>query len=215
MQVSGRGSGVVSQAGGVLLLETAHPAGLADALSSALAPWRKQRAAHDSDKLLLDVALALALGGDCLADAAILRAEPAVLGPVAPDPTVSRLVDTLAASGPRALTTIRRARAEARKRFWQLAGDAAPDAYGEVVVDIDGVLVLAHSEKEHAAKTWKKTFGHRCAMRRSDVSPDGRTWKEVPGSDDWPDPEMVTGQEHVRKLAAVPRRYGRCARWPA
>jgi hypothetical protein len=29
-----------------------------------------------------------------------------------------------------------------------------------LVVDIDGVLVLAHSEKQDAAVTWKKTFGH-------------------------------------------------------
>ena len=43
--------------------------------------------------------LAVALGGDCLADVAMLRAVPAVFGPVASDPTVSRLIDTLAASG--------------------------------------------------------------------------------------------------------------------
>ena len=41
-----------------------------------------------------------------------------------------------------------------------MAGDAAPDAGGQVIVDIDGVLVLAHSEKQDAAATWKKTFGH-------------------------------------------------------
>lgn len=27
-------------------------------------------------------------------------------------------------------------------------------------MDIDGVLVLAHSEKQDATATWKKTFGH-------------------------------------------------------
>ena len=151
---------MVSQSGAVLLVETARKTGLADALSAALAPWRKPRAVHDPGKILLDVALAVALGGDCLADAAMLRAESAVFGPVASDPTVSRLVDTLAAAGPRALTAIRGARAEVRERVWKLAGSAAPDAGGEVVVDIDGVLVLAHSEKEHAAKTWKKASGH-------------------------------------------------------
>lgn len=29
-----------------------------------------------------------------------------------------------------------------------------------MIVDIDGVLVLAHSEKQDATATWKKTFGH-------------------------------------------------------
>jgi hypothetical protein len=59
----------------------------------------------------------------------------------------------LAAAGPRALTAIRRARAEVRSRAWRLAGEVAPDAGGEVIVDIDGVLVLAHSEKQDAAAT--------------------------------------------------------------
>jgi hypothetical protein len=144
---------VVSQSGAVLLVETARKAGLDAAISAALAPWRKARAIHDPGKILLDVALAVALGGDCLADAAMLRAEPAVFGPVASDPTVSRLVDTLAAAGPRALAAIRRARADVRDRVWRLAGEAAPDAGGEVIVDIDGVLVLAHSEKQDAAKS--------------------------------------------------------------
>jgi hypothetical protein len=130
------------------------------AKSAALAPWCKARAVHDPGKILLDLALTVALGGDCLADVAMLRAEPAVLGPVASDPTVSRLVDTLASAGPRALAAARWARAEVRERVWRLVGEAAPDAGGEVIVDIDGVLVLAHSEKQDAAKTWKRPFGH-------------------------------------------------------
>jgi hypothetical protein len=81
---------VVSQAGGVLLVETVRKTGLDQAISAALGPWRKQRAVHDPGKVLLDVALAVALGGDCLADVGMLWAEPAVFGPVASDPTVSR-----------------------------------------------------------------------------------------------------------------------------
>ncbi|WP_078651515.1 IS1380 family transposase [Streptomyces xylophagus] len=152
--------GVVSQAGAVLLVETVRKSGLDTAISAALAPWRKPRAVHDPGKILLDVALAVALGGDCLADVGMLRAEPDMFGPVASDPTVSRLIDALAAAGPKALTTIRSARAEVRTRVWELAGADGPAADGNVVVDIDGVLVLAHSEKQDATATWKKTFGH-------------------------------------------------------
>jgi hypothetical protein len=50
--------------------------GLDQAISAALAPWCKSRAVHDPGKILLDLALAVALGGDCLADVAMLRAEP-------------------------------------------------------------------------------------------------------------------------------------------
>ncbi|MFF2520098.1 IS1380 family transposase [Streptomyces sp. NPDC058086] len=160
VRVEGGGSGTVSQAGAVLLVETVRKCGLDTAISTALAPWRKPRTVHDPGKVLLDVALATALGGDCLADVAMLRTEPDVFGPVASDPTVSRLIDSLAAAGPKALTAIRSARAEARSQVWELAGTHAPAADGHVIVDIDGVLVLAHSEKQDATATWKKTFGH-------------------------------------------------------
>jgi hypothetical protein len=158
--VKSGGRGVVSQAGAVLLVETVRKSGLDGALSAALAPWRRPRAVHDPGKILLDVALAVALGGDCLADVAMLRAEPGVFGAVASDPTVSRLFDTLAGGGQRVLKAVRRARAEVRERVWTLAGPAAPDAGGQVTVDLDGVLVIAHSDKQDAAPTWKKTFGH-------------------------------------------------------
>jgi hypothetical protein len=52
-----------------------------------------------------------------------------------------------------------------RNRVWRLAKQAAaPDASGQVIVDIDGVLVLAHSDKQDAAATWKKTHGHHPLM---------------------------------------------------
>jgi hypothetical protein len=155
---------VVSQAGAVLLVETVRKTGLDTAISAALTPWRKPRAVHDPGKSLLDVALAVALGGDCLADVGMLRAEPAVFGPVASDPTVSRLIDTLAAGGQRALNPIRSARSQVRQHVWKLAGQTAPDATGSVTVDLDGVLVIAHSDKEDTAATWKKTFGHHPLM---------------------------------------------------
>lgn len=126
VRVEGGGRSVVSQAGSVLLVETVRKSGLNDAMSAALAPWRKPRAVHDPGKVLLDVALATALGGDCLADVAMLRAEPGVFGPAASDPTVSRLIDALAAAGPKALTAIRTARAEVLTRVWELAGADAP-----------------------------------------------------------------------------------------
>ncbi|MFE2490208.1 transposase [Streptomyces mirabilis] len=145
VRVAGGGRAVVSQAGGILLVETARKTGLDQAISAALAPWCKSRAPHDPGKILLDVALAVALGGDCLADVGMLRAEQAVFGTVASDPTVSRLIDVLASAGPKALAAIRTARAHVREHVWKLAGQAGPDVGGQVIVDIDGVLVLAHS----------------------------------------------------------------------
>jgi Transposase DDE domain group 1 len=159
--VSADGRGLVSQAGAVLLWETLRVTGLGRGLSAALEQWRAPRAVHDPGKIVADLAAALALGGDCLADIAVLRAQPELAGPVASDPVVSRLVSSLAAEGPRALAAIRAARAAARERAWALAAGAAPGAGGALVtVDLDATIVIAHSEKEQAAPTWKKTFGY-------------------------------------------------------
>jgi hypothetical protein len=76
--VDAAGSGVVSQAGGVTLVEALRVSGLDAALSQALARWRKPAAVHDPAKVVCDLALTLAVGGDCLADVAVLRAEPGV-----------------------------------------------------------------------------------------------------------------------------------------
>jgi hypothetical protein len=159
--VSADGRGLVSQAGAVLLWETMRVTGLGRGLSESLAHWRAPQAIHDPGKIVADLAAAVALGGDCLADIAVLREQPALAGPVASDPVVSRLVKTLAGDLPRAVKAIRAARAVARERAWALAGDAAPGAdSGLVTIDLDATIVIAHSEKEQAAPTWKKTFGH-------------------------------------------------------
>jgi hypothetical protein len=171
--VSADGRGLVSQAGVVLLWETMRVTGLARGLSAGLEQWRAPRAVHDPGKIIADLAAALALGGDCLADIAVLREQPELAGPVASDPVVSRLARDLAAAGPRALKAIRAARAQARERAWALAGDAAPGGGGLVTIDLDATIVIAHSEKEQAAPTWKKTFGFHPMTAWADHGPAG------------------------------------------
>ena len=159
--MSSDGKGLVSQAGAVLLWETMRVTGLSRGLSQGLSRWRAPRAVHDPGKIIADLVVTLALGGDCLADIAVLRSQPELAGPVASDPVVSRLITALAAGTPRALRAIRKARTAARERAWALAGDRAPGADGTLIpVDIDATIVIAHSDKEKAAPTWKKTYGH-------------------------------------------------------
>ena len=163
LRVDTSGSAAVGQVSGVLLVETVRTSGIDWWLSTALAPWRRPLASHDPAKVLLDIAVALALGGDRLADVNLLRAEPAVFGRVASDPTVSRLIDTLAADADHALAAIEAARAQARARVWALAGEHAPDHATDVssplIIDLDATLVATHSEKEHAAPTFKRGYG--------------------------------------------------------
>jgi len=146
----------------VLLRQTLRLSGVQRALSVALAPWRGGRAIHDPGKIVSDVATAVALGGDCLADLAVVRAQPGIFGPVASDPTVSRLVSTLAPELEAVLPAIRRARAQARATVWArrqpLGANPGPRSGGQVVVDIDATLITAHSDKENAAPTHKQGF---------------------------------------------------------
>lgn len=171
------GSGVVSHAGAVLLLDTVRAAGLDRGLSVALRPWRRPTAVHDPAKILLDLAVSLAVGGDCLADIASLREAPRVFGPVASDPTVSRLVATLAGDAEKALAAIDTARAAARKTVWALAGEHAPDHEADhrrpLIMDADATLVSAHSDKEQAAATFKRGWGHHPLTVFADHGPDG------------------------------------------
>jgi hypothetical protein len=101
--VSADGTGLVSQGGGLLLVQTLRITGLDHGLSAALGRWRAPRAVHDPGKIIADLAVALAMGGDCLADVAMLRAQPLLFGPVAFDPVVSRLITALAADASRAI----------------------------------------------------------------------------------------------------------------
>ena len=155
---------VVSHAGSVLLAAAAGRVGLDRELSAALRPWMRPLAVHDPGKVLLDLAISVAIGGDCLADIAQVRSEPAVFGTVASDPTVSRLIDTLASNAPAALAAINSARAAVRARAWGLAGTDAPDhaitVKAPLIVDLDATLITAHSEKELAAATFKRGYGH-------------------------------------------------------
>jgi hypothetical protein len=145
------------------LMETCRVTGLGRGLSRALSPWRPARASHDPGKVLLDVAIAVALGGDCLAEVAALRAQPEVFGTVASDPTVSRVFAALAADVDGVVAAIRGVRAQARTTAWArcrpLAGTAGSRAGGQVIVDIDATLVTAHSDKEGAEPTYKRGFG--------------------------------------------------------
>ncbi|MEZ5085440.1 MAG: IS1380 family transposase [Tessaracoccus sp.] len=167
----------VGQAGGVLLTETARATGLDTALSAALRRWRKPLAVHDPGKIIGDLAVALALGGDALSDIDALRAEPDVYGSVASDPTISRLISALADDEAQALRAVNDARHAARRRAWELAGIHAPDhgrsADDPLIIDIDATLITAHSEKQHAAPTFKKGFGFHPLVAFCDHGPIG------------------------------------------
>ena len=160
----------LAHAGAVLLTDTIHATGLAASLREALDSWTKPLAEHHSSKVLLDLALTLAIGGEHASDADLLRCEPDLFGDVASAPTISRMLTTLAEDAPAVIEAISNARRAARERAWALAGEHSPaagaSAKSPLVIDLDATLINVHSEKEQAAPTFKRGFGYHplCAF---------------------------------------------------
>jgi DDE family transposase len=154
LQVTADGNGMVSLAGAGLLALCADRVGLTQALSRGVWGMRRRRGRHDPGRVLRDLALMLAAGGDSVCDLAALRGQTKLLGAVASDATARRAIAWVA-ENPARLEALRAARATARARAWKLG--ARPE---QLRVDIDATLLAAYSQKEGAAGTFKHGFGH-------------------------------------------------------
>jgi Transposase DDE domain group 1 len=145
VDVAADGEGLVSHAGAALLGEVADRVGLTGELCRALAGVREQRGRHDSGRVIRDLAVMLADGGDCLSDLRGVRDQEPLFGPVASDSTAFRLIDRIA-DEPALLDALRVARAAARERAWGLGVHPK-----EIVIDIDATLVNAHTADARTA----------------------------------------------------------------
>jgi Transposase DDE domain group 1 len=153
VEVTSDGAGLVSHAGTALLGQVADKLGLTNALSLRLAGIKQRRRGHDPGRVIRDVAVVLADGGECVADLGAQRDQDALFGPVASGSTAFRMIDRVA-STPGLLDAVRSAHARARARFWKLHG--APE---RLTIDVDATLITAHSEKENAAGNYKGGYG--------------------------------------------------------
>jgi hypothetical protein len=153
VEVTADGAGLVSRVGSALLAQVADKVGLTRALSRRLARLKQRRRGHDPGRVIRDLAVMLADGGECLSDLGAVRDQQALFGPVPSDATAFRVIDRIA-SEPELLDAVREAHASARGRFWERHG--APE---RLTIDLDATLISAHSEKEGAAGTYKGGFG--------------------------------------------------------
>jgi hypothetical protein len=153
VEVTADGVGLVSHAGSALLAQVADKLGLSRALSRRLAGLKQRRRGHDPGRVIRDLAVMLADGGECVSDLGAVRDQPALFAPVASDSTAFRVIDRIA-SEPALLDRLRAAHARARERFWELHG--APE---RLTIDVDATLITAHSDKEGAAGTYKGGYG--------------------------------------------------------
>jgi Transposase DDE domain group 1 len=152
VDVTADGAGLVSHAGTALLAQVADKLGLTGALSLRLAVLKQRRRGHDPGRVIRDLAVMLADGGECVCDLGAVRDQQPLFGEVASDSTAFRVVDRVASE--RLLAQLRAAHVVARRRFWRLRG--APE---RLTIDIDATLVTAHSEKEGAAGNYKGGYG--------------------------------------------------------
>lgn len=153
VRVSADGEGVVSHAGLGMLRELAGYTGLVGALNEALVDTYKGPWLHAPGRVLTDVAVAVADGADAITGIQVLG-DRDVFGAVASMPTAWRVLDRVDEVH---LPAVRTARALAREKAW--AAGAGPDLRNELCIDFDATITIAHSEKENAAATWKRTFG--------------------------------------------------------
>jgi len=176
VEVTSDGEGLVSHAGSALLARVADKSNLTRALSRELGPLQLRAGSHDRGRVVRDLAVMLADGGDCVADMAVVRDQGALFGRAASDSTAFRVIDQIA-SHPRAIEWLRVAHARARARVWELA--AAPE---RLTIDLDATLLAAHSDKEGAEPTWKRGYGFFPMLAYADQTGEALAGELRPGN---------------------------------
>jgi hypothetical protein len=219
VEVSADGTGVVSHAGSRLIADLADQTTLTAQLSAAFAHRPAPQTAHDPGRVLTDVAVMLADGGECISDIATLADQSAVFGPVASDSTCWRLLNAITSAD---LDGIAQARARARAVAWaqraEQSGHALPaslvagmpllDGEGRpvLVIDDDATIVVTHSEKERTAATFKHSYGYHPVLAFCDNSNEALAGILRPGN-----AGSNTAADHIAlldaALAQIPDEY--------
>ena len=181
LAVTTDGRGMTGRAGTALLAEAADTVGLTAGLSAAVGDCRRWEV-HEPGKVVRDLVVTLADGGDALRHLAVLggQDQAPLFGPVASAATANRTVVALA-DDELVVERLAAARKAARLAVWAAGGappvvaqaraaaDAAVDAPVEpLCVDLDATLITAHSDdKDGAAVTYKKGWGFHPVRREA------------------------------------------------
>jgi hypothetical protein len=150
---------------------------LGEALSEAI-PTRGRMLFHDRGKVVLQMMLVLAGGGEACTDIEYLRSQPDLFGEVPSDSTVYRtFTDDLT---PEVIEELQVRFGEVRARVWRRAG--LTRGSDPVVLDIDSTLAEIHSEnKENTAPTYKGGFGFHPMLCFADATREVLSGPVAPG----------------------------------
>ena len=178
VRVESGGSGVVAHVGLHALGSFADRLGLG-ALLSAKIPSRGERMPlHDRGKVLVQMSLMLAGGGESCADIEHLRLQGDLFGSVPSDTTVFRTFHEIGASTRKDLSA---SLAGVREQVWDQAGLLKGE--DPVVLDIDASLVEIHSEnKEGAAPHYKGGYGFHPMLCFADATGEALSGVLRPGN---------------------------------
>ncbi len=176
VEVTSDGEGLVSHAGSALLAQIADRTGLTRALSLGLSGMKERRSGHDPGRVVRDLAVMLADGGECVSDLAGLRDQLALFGGIASNATAYRVIERIA-SAPGLSDALRAAHAKARAHAWGLG--VKPE---RVTIDLDATLITAHSEKDGAAGNFKGGFGFAPMMAYCEESSEALAGMLRPGN---------------------------------
>lgn len=190
LKVTADGRGVVSHAGTRLLADVAERSGLGADLSDAFASIVRRPRRHAPGDVLVDLAVMLADGGECVSDLKVLRDQPGLFGEVASQPTAWRVLDAVDDA---VLASLQKARAASRARVW--AAGLAPE---RITLDFDASLVNVHSEKQQAGPTYKRGFGYHPLLVFLDETSEALAAKLRPGG-----AGANTAADHVELLDAA------------
>jgi hypothetical protein len=167
LSVRGDARGLVGHAGAVLLRKCADQTGLTGTLGTVFARLEGSPV-WDRGVVLVNLAVAIVLGATSMRQITLLAHQALVFGDPPSDSTVRRTLEPIGAV-PALLVRIAKARAKVRSHVWKLIEAtemgfpwltvAGKVLTGWVVIDIDATIVLAHSNKEGASATFKKTWG--------------------------------------------------------
>jgi hypothetical protein len=176
VDVTSDGEGLVSHAGSVLLAQVADRTGLTRALSLGLLGMKERCSGHDPGRVVRDLAVMLADGGECVSDLGGLRDQLALFGQVASYATAYRVIERISCE-PELVDALRAAHAQARARAWELGVKPA-----RVTIDLDATLITAHSEKDGATGNFKGGFGFQPMLAYLDESSEALAGILRPGS---------------------------------
>lgn len=177
VNVESSGTGVAAHVGLHALGQLADKLELGALLSSRVVSTGERLPLHERGKVVTQLALVLAGGGDSCADIEHLRFQEELFGSVPSDTTVFRTMHEFDETGRAQLML---AIAEVRAKVWKKLDT---DATKPVILDFDASLVEVESEnKQKAAPTFKGGFGFHPLFVFADLTGETLAAKLRPGN---------------------------------